>query len=77
MITSTISTLNFFAQDEYIKLVSQFKLERAVEQELEALLTGFWEVRNTFTIAGSACIQLRLSATMFAYCSLVCFYIGQ
>ena len=32
-------------QTEYVKSVSQFKLETAVEQELEAFLSGFWEVR--------------------------------
>lgn len=42
--------LHFCMQEEYIKLVSQFKLETAVEQELEAFLSGFWEVSKTSSL---------------------------
>ena len=43
-------SLSYFIQEEYIKSVSQFKLETAIEQELEAFLSGFWEVRKIYSI---------------------------
>ena len=38
------------SQSDYVNLLSQFKLEVSIKEELEAFTTGFWKAREYFKI---------------------------